>query len=69
LQEVARVVKPGSILAVIEFKKIDGPPGPPRVIRLSPEETDVSLQPHGFKRMTTHEIGPYNYVSLFIKGG
>ena len=65
LQEVTRVMKPGSTLAVIEFKKIDGPPGPPRVIRLSPEETEVSLQPHGFKLMTTHEVGPYNYVSLF----
>ena len=65
LQEVARVMKPGSRLAVIEFKKIDGPPGPPRVIRLSPEETDVRLQPHGFRLVTTHEVGPYNYVSLF----
>jgi len=68
LQEVARVMKPGSTLAVIEFKKIDGPPGPPRHIRLSPEETDAHLRPHGFKLMTTQAVGPYNYVSLF-KGG
>jgi ubiquinone/menaquinone biosynthesis C-methylase UbiE len=65
LQEVARVMKPGSTLAVIEFKKIDGSPGPPRVIRLSPEETDAHLRPHGFKLMTTHAIGPHNYLSLF----
>ena len=69
LQEVSRVMKPGSTLAVIEFKKIDGPPGPPRNIRLSPEETDAYLRPHGFKLMATHGVGPYNYVSLFTKGG
>lgn len=65
LQEVARVMKPGSTLAVVEFKKIDGPPGPPRGVRLSPAETDACLKPYGFKEMATHEIGPNNYVSLF----
>ena len=69
LLEVARVVKPGGKLAVIEFKKIDGPPGPPRAIRISPEETDAVLRPHGFELLATHEIGPGNYVSLFRKGG
>ena len=36
LTEIVRVVKPAGILAVMEFKKIDGPPGPPKHIRLSP---------------------------------
>ena len=35
LTEIVRVVKPTGILAVMEFKKIDGPPGPPIYIRLS----------------------------------
>ena len=65
LREVARVMKKGAKLAVIEFKKIDRPPGPPRGIRLAPEETDACLQPHGFKQITTHEIGPVFYISLF----
>jgi ubiquinone/menaquinone biosynthesis C-methylase UbiE len=65
LEEVARVIRPGGRLAVIEFNKIDGPPGPPRAVRLSPEETETCLRPHGFKLMATHEIGPFNYVSLF----
>ena len=34
LAEVARVIKPGGLLAIVEFDKIDGPPGPPRHIRL-----------------------------------
>ena len=65
LKEAVRVMKKGAKLAVIEFKKIDGPPGPPRGIRLSPEETDACLQPHGFKQTATHAIGPDFYISLF----
>jgi len=66
LQEVARVMKPGGKLAVIEFKKMDGPPGPPMGIRLSPEETEAHLNPHAFEKRVTHDIGPYNYLSIFI---
>lgn len=65
LQEVARVMKPGGKLAVIEFKKMDGPPGPPRAIRLSPAETDARLLPHAFTALGTHDIGDFVYLSLF----
>ena len=65
LKEVVRVMKPGGKLAVIEFKKMDGPPGPPMGIRLSPEETEAHLQPYAFEKMDTHDIGPYNYLSIF----
>lgn len=65
LKEVVRVMKPGGKLAVIEFKKMQGPPGPPMGIRLSPEETDALLQPYAFEKMETHDIGPYNYLSIF----
>jgi ubiquinone/menaquinone biosynthesis C-methylase UbiE len=33
LDEIVRVIKPSGILAIMEFMKIDGPPGPPRHIR------------------------------------
>lgn len=65
LQEVARVMKPGGKLAVIEFKKMDGPPGPPQSIRLSPQETEACLLPHAFKALSTLDIGAYNYLSIF----
>jgi len=58
-------MKPGGKLAVVEFKKIEGPPGPPMAVRLSPEETDACLKPYDFREMATQEIGPSNYVSLF----
>lgn len=65
LQEVVRVLKPGGKLAVVEFKKMEGPPGPPIAIRLSPEDTEARLRPHAFKLMTTRGLGPFNYVSMY----
>ena len=65
LPEIVRVLKPGGILSIMEFMKIDGPPGPPRHIRLSPEQVDDMLTPFGFKREHFVEVGPYNYLMLF----
>ena len=65
LREVGRVLKPDGRLAVVEFDKVEGPPGPPRAIRLSPEELDAVLLPRGFRRHTTATVGPYNYLSVY----
>lgn len=65
LAETARVLKPGATLAVVEFKKIDGPPGPPRHIRLAPEEVLHFVEPYGFRLSRQEETGPYTYLMLF----
>ncbi len=65
LNEILRVVKPAGRLAVMEFKKIDGPPGPPKHIRLSPEDVTDRLDPYGFKKERTADVGPNNYLMLF----
>ena len=65
LRELKRVMKPGGRLAVVEFKKMDGPPGPPMDIRLSPPETENHLRPYAFELIKTYDIGPYNYLSIF----
>lgn len=65
LREVKRVLKPGGMLAVIEFIKIDGPPGPPVQIRLSPHELERIVLPYDFTLIKTAEIGPFNYLSIF----
>jgi ubiquinone/menaquinone biosynthesis C-methylase UbiE len=69
LREVTRALKPEGRLAVVEFEKVDGPPGPPRAIRLSPPELDAVLSPHGFNLVATQEVGPYNYLSLYRTAG
>jgi ubiquinone/menaquinone biosynthesis C-methylase UbiE len=68
LREMLRVLKPGGLLAIVEFDKTDGPPGPPKHIRLAPEEVEALVAPLGFKRQKTVKVGPYNYLITFVKG-
>jgi len=65
LEELKRVLKSNGSLAIIEFKKIEGPPGPPIQIRISPEKLDAILFSHDFRKVLTTDIGPYNYLSIF----
>ncbi|MDX9965367.1 methyltransferase domain-containing protein [Desulfobacter postgatei] len=65
LKQVLNLLIPGGCLAVIEFKKMDGPPGPPEHIRLSREETEKLVTGVGFKKINTTEIGDYNYLTTF----
>lgn len=65
LEEIARVLKPGGRLAILEFNKIDGPPGPPRQIRLAPSEVEEMLQPYGFKEITRTMLNRNVYLIQF----
>ena len=67
LNEAARALKPGAALAVVEYKKMDGPPGPPQAIRLAPEEVRDLTVPFGFGAGSVTDLGPYHYLSLFHK--
>ncbi len=65
LREVVRVLKPGGQLAVVEFKKIPGPPGPPEKVRLAPEELVQLLEPLGLRRLDTVALGAVVYLAVF----
>lgn len=65
LREIARVLKPEGLLAIVEFKKMEGPPGPPMSIRLSPDEVAIRVNPRGFKSNRVVDVGPYNYLMTF----
>lgn len=68
LQEAQRVLKAGGTLAVVEFDKAEGPPGPPLRIRLAPEEVENLVAPYGFKKSgAAARVGPYNYLLRFVK--
>ncbi|MGP8049214.1 MAG: class I SAM-dependent methyltransferase [Desulfobaccales bacterium] len=68
LQEAQRVLKPGGVLAIVEFDKVEAPPGPPLRIRLNPEEVEGLAAPYGFQKSRLTRVGPYNYLLLFTNG-
>jgi len=68
IKEVRRVLKPNGLLAIIEFKKIDVPPGPPMKIRLNPDEVESIVRPFGFIKNELKEVGEYNYLMTFDLG-
>jgi ubiquinone/menaquinone biosynthesis C-methylase UbiE len=67
MKEIVRVMKPNGVLAIVEFYKKEGPPGPPKRVRLSPEEVVKILSAYGFKQNCYTEVGPDNYLQIFIK--
>jgi len=70
LKEVARILKPAGILAVVEFKKQDGPPGPPKAVRLRLEEVSMLLMPVGLIRFSAVvDLGPDLWFAEFKKLG
>jgi ubiquinone/menaquinone biosynthesis C-methylase UbiE len=64
LREIARVLKRGGTFALIEFRKIDPPPGPPLAIRLAPEELRDLLALFGFQEERCAGLGTSLYLSL-----
>lgn len=68
LEEAARVLKQGAVLGVLEFKKMDGPPGPSIEIRLTPQEVERLVSPHGFIKQAMSDVGPCHYLITFKKG-
>ncbi|HUV51463.1 MAG TPA: class I SAM-dependent methyltransferase [Dehalococcoidia bacterium] len=67
MNEIARVMKLGGTFAVVDFKKIDGPPGPPISIRLAPDEVIKKLSKYGFRETRVADLGPYHYAVMFSK--
>jgi len=65
LREIRRVLRLSGSLVIVEFKKMEGPPGPPVAIRLSPEETENVISAYGFNQEKVIDVGPFNYMSLF----
>jgi ubiquinone/menaquinone biosynthesis C-methylase UbiE len=67
LREIERVLKPGSILMIVEFKKIDEGPGPPISIRLNEQEVEDIAARYTFLKSSCDETGAYTYLIKFQK--
>ena len=62
MKEISRVIKPGGIFAVVEFKKIEGPPGPPFNVRIAPQDVEDVVTPYGFEAVKMDIVGDYHYL-------
>jgi hypothetical protein len=67
MREVARVINNGGILAIVDFKAIEGSHGPPISIRLSPHETEEWITPYGFRTRNVLDVGQHHYMVIFDK--
>lgn len=67
MNEIARVMKIGGTLAVVDFKRIEGPPGPPISIRLTPDQIEGKLSKYSFRKTRVSDLGPYHYAVMFHK--
>ncbi|MCW7753573.1 class I SAM-dependent methyltransferase [Desulfobotulus sp. H1] len=68
MKAVARTLKCEGRLAVVEFDKKPGPPGPPEAIRLSPEELTALVVPFGFTLDEIRPVGDSLYLAVFRRG-
>ena len=62
IQEIARLLKPGGMLNIVEFKKIDKGPGPPLRIRMDEQDVDSLVTKHGFTKVAGADVGEFNYL-------
>jgi ubiquinone/menaquinone biosynthesis C-methylase UbiE len=67
LKEVHRILKPGSRLIAVDWKKKETPMGPPVNHRLSREEAVEKIESAGFQVTQAGDQGLYNYIIKALK--
>lgn len=65
LREAARILRPGGTLAVVEFSRTAGGPGPPAHIRIEEQVLEQRVGPLGFSPGLCSMVGPNLYLCRF----
>jgi SAM-dependent methyltransferase len=71
---VLRVLKPGGLFAIVNWHArpreqttvLGEPRGPETALRISPQAVEDALRPTALKPLTTVDISPYHYASIFV---
>lgn len=66
IDEIRRVLVPGGTMLLIEFKKLDHGPGPGKEKRISEEDADALILPHGFRKAEAVSLGEYTYLVRYV---
>lgn len=68
--EVRRILRPGGVCLLIEWRPEPTPVGPPQRERLSPDDVIREWTAAGFEAAGPVEVGPYHYGIMFhaVKG-
>lgn len=64
---LAKALKPGGRLVIIDFHKKELPVGPPPSMKLTPEEVTAELKAAGLKPSASHGMLPYQYFLEFTR--
>jgi ubiquinone/menaquinone biosynthesis C-methylase UbiE len=67
MREAARMVKPGGVVAVIEWKTAGAAFGPRGAVRLDLDDVEAYATAAALKRRHAFEAGPYHYGCTFVK--
>ena len=65
--KLARALKPGGRIVIVDFYKKPLPVGPPEAMKLSPEEVVKEFAQAGFRDSKSLDFLPYQYMLIFRK--
>jgi ubiquinone/menaquinone biosynthesis C-methylase UbiE len=63
--KLARALKPGGRVVIVEFHKKPLPVGPPESMKLSPEQVISEFAEAGFRHDSSQDFLPYQYLLVF----
>ena len=63
--KLARALKPGGRIVIVEFHKKPLPVGPPESMKLSPEQVINEFAEAGFRHDSSQNFLPYQYLLVF----
>lgn len=64
ITEIVRVIKPGGIFAILEFKNIENSPGPPLSVRVEAEDVVNLLEKYHFVKVRVEDVGKFHYMLI-----